>query len=337
MAQHFLLSAKARTFSLIEIANMTEYKAQTFFRKLRWADTHGHPVCPVCGSTRHYDLATRNVYKCKACSRQFSVTSGTLFSGHKLPMKTILMALAIFSNAAKGISALQLTRDLNVQYKTAFVLLHKFREALLETRDESPMDGVCEMDGCFVAGYVRPANNVTERIDLRLAANQSQNKRCILTLRQLSDEPHQGAIRTLPFVARGESQIPVSIIANRHIARGTTIHTDESSAYDPLHARFSMMRINHSRTGYSSKGACSNQAESYFSRLRRMEIGVIHRLNGKYILDYANEIAYREDTRKKPNGYILRDVAIRCMKTVQSNELTGYWQGNHRMSERLVA
>lgn len=337
MAQHFLLSASARTTSLLKIAKMTERQCENYFRKLRWADSDGNPVCANCGSMEHYKLSTRKIYKCKNCGKQFTISSGTIFASHKLPYKTILMALTLFANAAKGISALQLSRELDIQYKTAFVLLHKIREALTEARDETPMDGVVEMDGCYVSHYIRPANNVEERIDRRLAVNQNPNKRCILTLRQRSDEPHGGAIRTLAFVARGESNAAISLIVSQYVLPTAVIHADEASGYDVLHARNEMRRINHSGGAYSNGNACTNQAESYNARLRRMEIGVIHRLSGKYVQDYANEIAYREDNRKKSNGELLDDIALKFVRADQSGEWTGYWQGNQRISERLVA
>ena len=130
MAQHFLLSAAARTLSLVRVARMDEDEARATFRAIRWASTDGEPVCPACGCLACYEFKTRRLFKCKACDKQFSVTSGTIFHGRKLPVRDYLMAIAIFVNAAKGISALQLGRDLNVSYKTAFVLAHKLREAM---------------------------------------------------------------------------------------------------------------------------------------------------------------------------------------------------------------
>lgn len=337
MAQHFLLSAASRTTSLLKVAKMTERQCENYFRKLRWSDTDGKPVCAHCGSMEHYKLSTRKVWKCKNCHKQFTISSGTIFASHKLPYKTVLMALTLFANAAKGISALQLSREIDVQYKTALVLLHKIREAINESRDETPMDGVVEMDGCYVSHYIRPANNVEERIDRRLAVNQNPNKRCVINLRQLSDIPHGGAVRTLTFVARGESNAAISSIVSRYVLPTAIIHADEATGYDVLHARNEMRRINHSGGAYSNNNACTNQSESFNARLRRMEIGVIHRLSGKYVQDYANEIAYREDNRKKSNGYLLDDIALKFIKAEQSGEWTGYWQGNHRIGEHLVA
>jgi len=339
MAQHFLLSAASRNFSILEIANMTEKRTHSFFRKLRWANTNGNPVCPCCGSLKHYDLKTRDVWKCKDCGKQFTVTSGTLFSNHKLPLKKYLLAIAIFSNEAKGLSALKLSRELNIQYKTAFVLLHKMREALLETRDEEPMDGICEIDGAYVNGYIRPANNIENRVDRRRAENQNPNKRCIVVVRQRADgiREYIGSQRTLTYVLHNENPTGIAQIANTAIVAGTEVHADEANAYDNLHAIYNMQRVNHSIEYLSEDGACSNQAESYFARFRRMENGVIHRMGNLYLSNYANEIAYREDTRRWANGEIFKDISNRCIKTIQSNEWTGYWQGNHRISERLGA
>lgn len=128
MAQHFLLSAKARTLSVTKVARMSHEEAAATFRAIRWASTDGEPTCPRCGCVACYSYATRPIFKCKACGHQFSVTSGTIFANRKLPVRDYLLAIAIFVNAVKGISALQLGRDLDVQYKTAFVLAHKLRE-----------------------------------------------------------------------------------------------------------------------------------------------------------------------------------------------------------------
>lgn len=90
----------------------------------------GEPYCPECGCLQARALATRPVWKCSACKHQFSVTSGTIFADRKRPIRDYLLAIAIFANGAKGYRALQLSRDLNCQYKTASVLAHKLREVI---------------------------------------------------------------------------------------------------------------------------------------------------------------------------------------------------------------
>ena len=77
---------------------------------------------------KHYFIKIRRQWRCRDCNHTFSVTSGTIFDSHKLPLKVYLAAIAIYCNAVKGLSALQLARDLDVQNKTAFALAHKIRE-----------------------------------------------------------------------------------------------------------------------------------------------------------------------------------------------------------------
>src|SRR3954464_9174502 len=130
MSSHFLLSAKARTLSLVQVAPRSRGQAQATFRALRCNETGGEPVCPACGCVAVYEYRARRLFKCQGCGKQFSLTSGTTFHGRKLPIRDYLMAIAIFANTAKGLSALHLGRDLDVSYKTAFVLAHKLREAM---------------------------------------------------------------------------------------------------------------------------------------------------------------------------------------------------------------
>ena len=83
MAQHFLLSAKARTLSLKTVFRMGEDAAYGLFCEMRWPDTEGEAVCPRCGCVETYNIATRRKFKCVACHHQFSVTSGTIFASHR--------------------------------------------------------------------------------------------------------------------------------------------------------------------------------------------------------------------------------------------------------------
>ena len=130
MAQHYLLSSKARTLSPIKMAQLSDSEARSLLCQIRWGSEE-NVVCPKCG-VQHvaYRIASRNQWRCKHCNHTFSVTSGTIFADRKLSIQTYLYAIALFVNAAKGLSACQLSRDLNVQYKTAFTLAHKIRESL---------------------------------------------------------------------------------------------------------------------------------------------------------------------------------------------------------------
>ena len=261
MGQHFLLTAAARTLSLKGIMRMSDDEAHARFVAIRWADNGGAPYCPRCRCTAVYAYATRRIFKCKACDHQFSVTSGTIFASRKLPIRDYLAAIAIFVNAVKGISALQLGRDLSVQYKTAFVLAHKLREALAVEQTKGILSGTVEVDGAYVGGHVKQENVKADRRDRRLAENQTGKRQSVVVAR----ERGEGG-RTLPFVVRQESDA-VKLIRER-VAPGSIVHADEAGGWDVLHAYFDVKRINH-KVAFSLDGACTNQAESYFSRLRR--------------------------------------------------------------------
>ena len=164
MAQHFLLSAGARSLSAAKIMRMSDSGVENVFLRLRWPETDGKPVCPDCGCAICYACrrpAGQLRWRCKACRGDFSITSGTLFAWHKLPLRTYLLAVAGFCNEVKGKSMLAFSRELDVQYKTAFVLAHKMREAMASSVKGLRIGGegrVAEIDGAYFGGHVRPEN-----------------------------------------------------------------------------------------------------------------------------------------------------------------------------------
>ena len=330
--QHYRLSAKARTFSLLEIARLSDEAAFEMFKEARWPEG---VACPKCNSADHYWLATRRQWRCKCCKHTFSVTSGTIFASHKLPLRTYIAAIAIYTNAVKGISALQLGRDLDVQYKTAFVLAHKLRETLM---DEQPakLDGEVELDAAYVNGHVRPRNRIQDRLDRRLKENQDPDKRAVLVGRERHNIDGLGGYKTVTAIARAENEESVSAFVAKHVESGTVISADESTAYNHLHGRFRMERVNHSIEYSGPNGENTNQAESFFSRFRRMQVGQIHKFGNLYLNRYANEAAYREDSRRQSNGSIFGDILKRCATSHVSRDFCGYWQGNKVVAETLI-
>src|SRR6266853_3826892 len=257
MAQHFLHTRQAKTLSLASVFTMKDEDAEMAFRRIRWAETEGAPVCPHCGGVDAYDcrrLKGAPRFRCRACIKDFTITSGTLFANHKLPLRCYLAAIAIFCNEVKGKSALALSRDLNVSYKCAFVLLHKLREAMAEEMRGRVVGGEgkeAEIDGGYFGGYVKPANLKEDRLDRRFASNQSGKRKVVVVIRERGGN-------SVPAVFGSESQAASFIRAR--VAKGTTVHADEAGSWDGLHERFEMKRINHLEA-YSADGACTNQAE----------------------------------------------------------------------------
>jgi len=231
MSQHFLLSARARSLSVVQVGRMTDAQAETMFAGIRWVETNGKAVCPHCACPTCYEARRPNGalrFRCKACRKDFSLTSGTLFAFYKLPLQVYLTAIVIFCNEVKGKSALALSRDLGCEYKTAWVLAHKLREALSTEVRGYKLGGVgktVEVDGAFFGGYVKPANHKENPRDRRLVRNQTGKRQCVVVIRE-----RDGMVMPSAFKNEGSA---ISYI-RAHVAAGTEVHADDAVSWDDL-------------------------------------------------------------------------------------------------------
>ena len=317
MAKHFLLSAAARALSLKTIFSEGEDAAYRRFRRLRWPDTDGAPVCPACGCLDIYDPTTRRRFKCAACYHQFSVTSGTIFASRKLSFVDLLGAICLFVNASKGLSAIQLSRDLDVQCKkTAFVLMHKLREVMAaETRDMR-LSGHVEVDAAAFGGHVRPANAREDSVGRCPLQDRSGKRRVVVALRQRG-----GSTLTRTFLREAEAVG----FAKERILSGSTISADEIAHWDLLEPAFDVHRIIHS-DAYSCGGVHTNLAESFFARQRRMVGGQHHKVGSRLLGAYAAQSAWLEDHCGQGNGALADGLIGRALAAPVSRTWKGYWR-----------
>jgi transposase-like protein len=321
LSQHFLLSPAARTLSLAGIMRMTDAAAFDTFKRVRFATNGGEPYCPHCGIAKVYALAETPVrWKCAGCRRKFSVTSGTIFHSRKLAIRDYLAVIALFCNGLKGVAALHMARDMKINPKSAFVLLHKLREALGATLGAEELRGEVEIDGAYFGKGPKQANRKADRPDRRTLDIERQ---VVVVARE-----RHGDART--WVVGAEAEAVPMIRAS--VASGTEIHADESGAWNVLLASYPMKRVNHSVEYKGDDGACTNQAESYFSRLRRAEFGIHHRISGHRLQAYADEMTWRENHRRQPNGMHWNLVTAAALAHPKSATWAGYW---HR--ERVAA
>jgi len=300
---------------------MAEPEVETTFRSVRWPN--GDVICPHCERPKVYECRRPDGclrFRCKACRKDFTLTSGTIFASHKMPLRDYLVAIVIFVNEVKGKAALAISRDLDCQYKTAFVLAHKMREAMASELKGMHIGGegeTVEVDGGYFGGYQKPANYKENRRDRRLAKNQNGKRQVVVVARERGG-------RTLPAVFKSEAA-SVGFIANR-VAQGTKLIADEAPSWNDLHGRFDVARVNHQELYSTESGIYTNGAEGFFSRLRRSEIGHHHHIAGVYLIRYAQESAWREDHRRVDNGTQVKVVATLAMACKPSVDFCGYWQ-----------
>jgi hypothetical protein len=261
----------------------------------------------------------------------------------------------MYCNAAKGVSAVELSALLGVNHKTAWLLQSKIREGILRTRDESKLRGMIHMDGGYFGGKRRhgrirkyktshraieakiaskgkekPPLNPTQR---RNWARRIKSRRLIYVIREVSPVPEVGATRTIVTIGRSESEGDVRKLANRFIEKGSTVWTDEHKAYKQLSKDYIHKSVEHSKEFMSDDGVHNNQAESFFSRLRRSEYGTYHGHRPQYMLDYANEAAWREDMRTEPLKEQVETLLQRIFLAGESAWWRGYYQGRRRKDE----
>ena len=334
---------------------------------MRWGDS-GEQVCPWCGSVKqHYFKKTRKQWCCKDCKYTFSVTTDTMLANRKMPFGDILLGMLVFANAHKGKPALEMRRDIGHTYRTNYVLAGKFREAMIATRDESMMSGDVEIDGAHFSGRIRKGRKIKApktdpKVPKKYAAETTEpendqeakrgrqhrtkfnrragefmpNRRIVMVFRQRSQIDGQGAVRTLTAITHRETGAEIEALTRKWVKKGSTISTDECPSFGNLKKmNYTHLVVNHSVEFSSDEGVNENQAESFFSRMRRAEFGIYHRITPKYMDIYAAETAWREDMRRKNTAEQLSDLGGRLLRAGLSKEWRNYCRGPMRKDENL--
>lgn len=349
-----------------DLEKLTPKEVVMFLADLYWGSTTEMP-CPHCGTIdTHYWSPSEMRWKCKCCGKRFSVTSNTVLSGHKLPLLKILKVLYSWSNGASGMAALQLRRDWNVAYATAYTLLQKMREGLFRGHNIGILCGVQEMDGMDLhgrrykdkrnkplGGGAAGAPSIPEHLlkpppgyefvgpptphKHSKKYSQPLDRRLLLVMRQRGVSQGKGASDTRIAVALSESSLTVHLMAKRFASVESVIMTDADPAYAAFGHLFAAHKtISHSE-GYSDgKGVNNNQAESFNRRMRRCDEDIHLNVSNKYLPDYGAEIAWREDTRRLSTGNRFKHLLRTALGVGLSLWWRGYTHGKHRKEELLI-
>ncbi len=263
-----------------------EAAAFAHLERLLWPEG---PVCPHCGSVsgKHYDLRkTRlGLRKCSDCRKQFTVKVGTVFESAHVPLHKCLQAVHLLCSSKKGISSHQLSRVLQVQYKTAWFLAHRIREAM---RDGSiaPMGGaggIVEADETYIGKLA----------DVPKQRGGSAHKNVVLTLVQRG-----GSARS--FHLDGASIATIKPIVEANVARETAMMSDQAAWYPVVSADFaSHSTVNHARNEYVRGIVHTNTVEGYYSIFKRGMKGVYQHCKEKHLHRYLAEFDFRYSNRVK--------------------------------------
>jgi transposase-like protein len=368
----FHMSKDAVDFGSEDLEKLTEREAVMLMADAMWGSTT-EMTCPHCNTLdTHYWSAKELRWKCKCCGKRFSVTSGTVLADHKLSLRKILKMVFAWANGASGKPALQLRRDWKVSYTAAYCLVQKLREGLLRGLNGGVLCGVVEMDGADVqgkryrekrnkplGGAHKPGPKIPahllkepkETIDPETGeimgppkphkydktAKQPEDRRLLLVMRQRAKSAGKGAVATRVGIALRESAATVTAFARNLISAESRIMSDEDPAYAAFGKLFAQHgTINHSKAYSGPDGVNNNQAESFNRRMRRGFEGVYLSVSTKYTMDYACEMAWREDVRRLSTGKKLRHVLKTALSVGLSQWFRGYSHGHNRTEELLI-
>ncbi len=267
-----------------------EKTCRDFIKQRRWNNI---PVCPHCGSFEPYELKDGKTYKCKECIKFFTVLTGTIFENTKIPLIKWFKALYIVTSHKKGISSIQLGKDLGLTQKTAWFVLGRIRK-LAEDKTPFMLEGTIQIDETFVGGKLSNKHQ-SARAKLKRAkdgrVSWTENKTVVLGLVQ-----QDGKIinKIIPDIS-GNSILPVML---KHVKQGSTIVTDEYKVYKRLSKLgYTHQSVQHIINEFVRDGFTTNQIEGYFSLLKRGIYGIYHKVTPKHLFRYCNEFSFRYNTR----------------------------------------
>lgn len=266
-----------------------EDAARAYFEAQRWPD--GEPVCPHCGSKHVHRLEGKSqragLIQCNDCLQNFTVTVGTVMESSHVPLTKWALAFHKMAASKKGISAKQMQRELNLgSYRTAWFLCHRIREAMRLDDTSGPIGGegkTVESDETFVGGK---AKNVHK-------GKPIPKKHAVHALVERG-----GDVRAthVPNVSAKSLRKTIA----KHVAKGTTMNTDDALAYYHMSKEFAAHGVvNHSRDEYVSIDGKTHiqSAEAFFAILKRGVMGSFHSVSEQHLQRYIDEFAFRWNTR----------------------------------------
>jgi transposase-like protein len=358
---HYTQRAEYRDLNSRQAYGMNDDEAHTLLCDIRWGGEDIVP-CPACGLIdKHYKRKTRRQWRCVKCQRCFSVTSGTPFAYRKLPLHKLVPVMYEFASGQKGVSANACAPALGVTVRTAHHNFSKLREAMMLCQDKSSLAGIVQVDGGYFCGKPRKANKRAKgappRIQSRLRGRKlaldptkkmadlepwnqvkREKQRVVVVLRELHPpgSGQKGAKRTITEIVTAETAKFIVPMLDRYIRPDSIVQTDGGIAYQKMdHRKFEHQPVVHSECFSTEDGWNNNQAESFFSRMRRSEFGVNHGMRHQYLAFYAADYAWREDTRRKTRSERFRDLIKKAMQCGRSAAFCGYKKRKRLTAEHL--
>ena len=255
-----------------------ETDARNLITKMRW---DGTPICPHCDSTEICAFSDKKRYCCKSCDKQFTVTVGTIFENSKIPLKKWLIALFFAISNKKGITSIQLSKQIGVTQKTAWFMLQRLRQ-MFEDKAPELLDGTIEVDETYVGGKHRGKRG-----------RGSENKTPVFGMVQRGG-------RIIARTVVDTKQRTLQPIIEQYAVKGCEIMSDEWWAYRHLSkANYIHQFVTHGRYEYVRGRVHTNTIEGFWGFFKRGIRGLYQWVSRKHMQRYVNEFTFRYNNRKE--------------------------------------
>lgn len=277
-----MIKHKAKTLSIVELLDMfsTEHKAVKWLEQVRW---NSKPVCAHCGCDEKINLSRskKHSYWCRNCHKYFTVRTGTVMHASKMDTRKWVIAIYYVLTARKGISSLQLSKELGITQKSSWFMLQRIREMCKQGRFK--LSNTVEVDEVYIGG-----KEENKHASKKLKAGRGAvGKQAVLGLRE-----REGKVKAMPIAKTDAETLKGAI--HEHVMPGSTVYTDDHRGYMGLDGvLYRHGSVKHSAREYVNGMAHTNGIESVWALLKRGYYGTYHHFSVKHLQRYIDEFAFR--------------------------------------------
>lgn len=290
--------------SIIEIMNKfpNQETCVKFLEELRW---NNKPKCTFCSSEETFPIIKELRHHCKKCNKSFSVTAGTVFHNTRVPLQKWFVIITLMTNAKKGISACQVTRDTNLPWITVWRIMHKIRNAMVN--DEIKLlAGILEMDETYIGGKPRKSNDI-DNPKPNSPRGRGTNKECVVGIIERNGNVKVTHVRDEPIT----SEYLQKIVKTNVDINNSTLITDQYPGYSKMSTLLKHKQINHKKVFSNLDGIHTNTIEGFWAILKRGIIGQFHWVSKKWLQSYLNEFCFKYNHRKEKSMFKI--LIIKCL------------------------